>query len=168
MDNNHLTQEINSEKFKKEIHCLISKINNFIYLGSYEHPVIQSEEFEKLGIDVIINCTAAIDLLKFSSLNEEENKYIIEKIPIVDGDFNSFMEFMDKAVATIIKYLEKGKKIYIHCHKGISLAPAILIYYLMINKQFSYNKAFSLLKEKRPFIDINPRIENALKLVDEN
>lgn len=153
--------DINPEKLKDVEHYEISKINNFIYLGSFEHPAVNSEEFQALGIDVSINCAAEIDYAV--KLN-----CVTEKFPIIDGDSNTFLEHMDKAIETLVKYLSKGKKIYLHCHQGISRSPAILIYYLMVNKQFSYDKSLSLLRKKRSIIDIDPEFENALKVIDEN
>jgi hypothetical protein len=150
----------------KEQHCeepnymTISKINKFIYLGSFEHPFIDSEEFQKLGIDVIFNCSKEI-------VYTDQNKYIIENFQIVDGDSISMLENMDKINNKIVYYLSESKKIYLHCVKGISRSPTVLIYYLMSQKKFTYDNALSLLKNIRPVIDIDPEFENLLRTIEE-
>lgn len=150
-----------SETNQETEYTVISKINNLIYLGSFEHPYEPSTEFEALGIDVIINC-ASRDIEY-----PEQSKYIIENFPIVDGDSLSFLENIDKANDKIHYYLSRGKKIYLHCVSGASRSPAILVYYLMSHKKFSYDKAVSILKKIRPVICIDEEFETQLRIIDE-
>ena len=109
-----------NENQSQNNYATISKINNFIYLGSFEHPLFRSEEFEKLGIDVIINCSKEVEYT-------EQDKYIIESYPIIDGESLSMLEYMDKINDSITHHLSEGKKIYLHCVNGISRSPAVLI-----------------------------------------
>lgn len=140
--------------------CTISKINNYIYLGSCEHPILDSDEFQKLDIDVIINCAKEVEY-------DSVSKYHIEHFPIMDGNSISFLENMDQADIFIHRSLSMGKKIYLHCDKGISRSPAILIYYLMMHKKFTYDRAFRLLKRFRPVIDIDQEFEDSLRSIDD-
>jgi len=143
-------------------HLVISKINNFIYLGSREHPLTNTEEFEKLEIDVIINCSIEVVYPVY-----EENKYIIKNFRIKDGDTISFLDNIDIVVDTMHRYLCQGKKIYLHGVKGISRSPAILIYYLMAKKGFRFDRAYDLLRKIRPIVEINEEFENALRCIEE-
>ena len=138
----------------------ISEINKFIYLGSFAHPCSNSEEFQKLQINVVINCAAEIDY-------PCPLHYIFEKFPLENDEYASMLEYMDKAVEKIHRYLSQHKKIYIHCNNGNSRAPAILIYYLMVHKKFNYSRALSLLKKLRPTIMINDNFERELKTIEE-
>ncbi|MEM0354217.1 MAG: dual specificity protein phosphatase [Thermoplasmata archaeon] len=138
----------------------ISKLNNYIYLGSYEPAFNDSEDFKNLGIDVIINCAKEI-------VYPPTTKYVVEHFPLEDNEDASMLEYMDDANKKINRYLKYGKKIYIHCVDGISRSPAILIYYLMSSKKLTFIKAYSLLKSIRPGIKINPKFERELKTVEE-
>lgn len=138
----------------------ITRINNYIYFGSYEPPLMGDEEFTKLNIDVIINCTLEI---KYSFTD----KIKIETIPIIDGNVISFLEKMDQVINIIHTNLSKGKKIYIHCHSGMTTSPALIIYYLMMHKKFTYDKAYLLLKKRRPGIEIEPEIESSLRTIED-
>lgn len=143
----------------KSPHLEISKINNFIYLGSYEHPYTDSEEFQKLNIDVIINCAEEV--------NYPLSDYTIFKYPLFDDEYASMLEYMDAAIEKIHRCLSSGKRIYIHCVKGISRSPAILIYYLMVHKKFTFDQAQDLLKKIRPIIDINSNFERELRTIED-
>lgn len=138
----------------------ISKLNKYIYLGSYEPAYNDTEEFKKLEIDVIINCAKEI-------IYSPKTKYIVEHFPLEDNENASMLEYMDEANKKINRYLKYGKKIYIHCVDGMSRSPAILIYYLMSSKKLTFIKAYSLLKSIRPGININPKFERELKTVEE-
>ena len=139
---------------------IISKISNLIYIGSFEHAYEPSDEFKALGIDVIINCACEVQY-------PEQCDYIVENFPIKDGDSLSFLENMDRANDKIHYYLSKGKKIYLHCVRGVSRSPAILAYYLMSHKKFTYDRAVALLEKLRPVISINEEFETQLRLIEE-
>ena len=141
-------------------HLIISKINNSIYLGSFENAYEPSDEFKALKIDVIINCAIEVEY-------PEQSDYIVENFPIRDGDSLSFLENMDRANDKIHYYLSRGKKIYLHCVRGVSRSPAILVYYLMSHKKFTYDRAVRLLKKMRPVICINEEFETQLRLIEE-
>ena len=141
----------------------ISKINNFVYIGSFDHAFTDSEEFQKLGINVIINCTKEIE-----HPSEIIDKYTVINFPFENNDSASLLEYIDEVNEKIHNYLENGKKIYLHCIKGISRAPAILIYYLMSHKKFSYDQAHDLIREIRPVININDNFERELRIIEDN
>ena len=138
----------------------ISKVNNYIYLGPASHPLENSDEFCNLKVDVVINCAKEIKY-------PDNSKVIVEHFPIVDGDSISFLENMDQAISRIRYYLSHGKKIYLHCNLGRSRSPAILIYYLMVQKKFTYDNALELLEKIRPEISIHFEFENSLRVIEE-
>lgn len=137
----------------------VSKINDYIYIGSAEHPMENTEEFSKLGISVCINCASEITYPK---------KFLMEeKIPLDGGDI-TFMEYMDSAIHKIAYHLGQERKIYIHCDKGIDRSPSILIYYLMSKHNMSYDKALGVVRKSRPIVRIDPVIESHLRTIEDN
>ena len=141
-------------------HSAISKINNLIYMGPFEHPYTETDEFKDLNVNVIINCAEEVTY-------PEKSKYTILNFPMTDDTNASMLEYMDNAVEKIHKYLSNGKRIYIHSVKGQSRAPAILIYYLMVHKKFTFDQAYELLKRIRPSIEINSNFERELRTIEE-
>ena len=150
--------KITNENFKKYEYLLITKINDYIYLGSYEHPFTNSNYFQKLNIDIIINCAKEISY--------DADKLTVH-FEIIDGDDLSMLDNMDNAVETINKYVSEGKKIYIHCAQGISRSPAILIYYLMVYCNYSYYDAHDFIKSKRSVVEIDTVFDNQLRVIED-
>ena len=138
----------------------ITKVNNFIYLGSHEHSVRLTPEFENLDTDLVINCAKEVQY-------PDDYEYEVKSIPLVDNDYISFLENIDESADAIDKALSEKKKIYLQCSDGISRSPAILVYYLMIHKKFTYERACNLLKRLRPVIDISPDFKDQLVAIDE-
>lgn len=147
-------------KENEPVHLEITRINNYIYLGSYEHAYFNTEELQKLDIDTIINCAKEI------ILPDNFGRKILH-YPLEDGEYATLLEYMDNAINNIDKLLRSKKKIYLHCDFGKSRSPAILIYYLMINKNFTFDKALSFLKKIRPIISINDNFERELRAIEE-
>lgn len=138
----------------------ISKISDYIYIGTYLHSLNNTEEFLELKIDVVFNCASEIKYPKSVNLQ-------IEKFNIYNNDSISFIENMDEAIKKMKKYLSKGKRIYLTCNTGNSRSVAIFIYYLMMSKNITYNRAFLFVKRKRSSVCIDDDIENALKCLDD-
>jgi protein-tyrosine phosphatase len=62
---------------------------------------------------------------------------------------------MDAAADKIDYYITLGKRVYVHCVHGKSRSPAIIIYYLMKYKNFTYDQAFEKILSIRPIISMN-------------
>lgn len=141
----------------------ITKITDNLYLGSYEHSLTQSKEFEELKFDVVINC--ASKCVKYTELMK--SKYTIVNFPLDDDKNATLLEDLDTIDTTLHKFLKKQKKVYLHSVRGSSRAPAIVIYYLMLHKKFTYASAYKLMKHMRPSININPIFERELRQIEE-
>ena len=137
-------------------------IGNYIYLGSFEPAFNQDDEFQKLGINVVINCGHKI------RYPEQKYPFILENYPIADGDSVIMLENMDTVIEKIHHYLLQKKKIYLHCIDGVSVSPAILTYYLMVHKKYSYDQAYKLIQKLRPLVDIHCEFTNQLRVIEEN
>lgn len=137
----------------------ISKLNNYIYLGSYYPVYRNTKEFQELKIDVIINCAEEI-------VYPASNKYIIEHFPIEKNKNASMILYLETIYKKINDYLKNNKRIYVHCSDGLSRAPAVIIYYLMRDKKLTFNKAYMLIKLIRPSIKIYFNLILELKMLD--
>lgn len=152
--------DIDMEKFKKSSYYKISTIHDILYIGPYQHPVVNTEEFLQLKIDVIINCCAEITYVPPLNIK-------IEHYPIYESDIGSFLEHMDTIVESLKKHIIQKQKIYLHCHKGISITPAILTYYLMLVKNKKFDDAVTLIKKRRNVIDIDIEFEDCLRAIED-
>jgi protein-tyrosine phosphatase len=155
----HIPQPETNEENK---YIPITRVNRRIFIGSVDHVKHETDEFIKLEIDVIINCAAEI---KFS--DEIKSKYSIKNFPIDHDDHASLLECIDDANDFIRDNLHQKKRILLVCDDGMSRAPAILIYYMMSNKQFSYDYSLRLLSKLRSDISLHRNFEYELRTMDE-
>lgn len=58
--------------------------------------------------------------------------------------------------------LQQGRTIYVHCKAGRGRSASIVIVYLMKFQGFSFDKAFELVKEQRPQINLNDQQRGAI------
>lgn len=156
----HETETDTSQDYNYN-HLIISQINKNIYLGSCEHAIQNSEEFQNLKIDVIINCAVEVQYNNNTGCKVHNYK-------IVENNDISFMENMDDIVKKIAHYVRLGKKLYIHCVRGISRSPAILIYFFMTYKNFSYKQALKSIQRVRQGVEINEKIADVLLTIDQD
>jgi predicted protein tyrosine phosphatase len=129
-----------------------SLIANEIYISDYQYSV--NYEFLKMNkFTHIINCAGGSK--RFTTHKYDDFEYLVLDIKD-DPNFN-----LENSAKEVIKFIEKAdalcpnRKILIHCFEGISRAPALLITYLMWKNNFDKETAMLIVKEKRPFIEIN-------------
>ncbi len=75
-------------------------------------------------------------------------------VPVVDGCAPT-IEQLHKGATFIHQAITKGEKIYIHCHGGIGRAPTMAAAYF-VSQGLTVNNAIELIKQVRPYIEINP------------
>lgn len=104
---------------------------------------------KKKKIDVIFN----LSVEKCPNTNGEE--FLYESFNIPDKptiEINSILVEINKKLDD---YLLADKWILVHCYKGISRAPTVVISYLIMFKKFSLDEAFKFIRKKSEKIDPN-------------
>lgn len=123
----------------------ITKILPNLYLGNSNSVINQTIEFNDIGFNVLINCSTEITY--------DLSSYIIHKYPIDDDAIDgSFEQYVTTAVETIDHYVKTGNIVYVHCVHGVSRSVSIVIYYLMIYHNMSFDSAYSKILFLRPSI----------------
>ena len=90
-----------------------------LFLGNY-HLANDLELLKKLGITHILNCS-------IEHPNYFPNDFVYLHLHIHDDpSFKISQHFQQTR-----KFIDSAKKIYVHCHAGISRSSTIVIYYLM-------------------------------------
>lgn len=136
----------------------ISKISENLYLGPASHPISETDEFKALKCNTVINCAKEVEMT-----NESVKKFGLE-----DDQYATLLEYIDDASEYLADCIRKRRKIYICCSDGDSRAPAILIYYMMAYKDYSFDDAHNILKKIRHSIDLNLNFINELRIIEEN
>ena len=76
---------------------------------------------------------------------------------------------IDRAVAEGTKFLQeceaRGCRVLVHCSAGESRSPTLVIAFLISTRGCTFLEAFSLVKERRPSINLNPSFVAQLKQI---
>ena len=105
----------------------------------------------KHEIDLIINCSPE------SCKHENQMKQILNIIEYNIKDYGDFeyMSLFSEIIQQIEKNINENKKILIHCNKGISRAPTLVLAFIMIKLKKRFEDAFSYIRQIYPKADPN-------------
>ncbi len=65
-----------------------------------------------------------------------------------------------------MNFIKGEEKVFVHCAAGESRSATIVIAYLMWNKKMTFDKAYNLVKEKRPRIYPNFGFRQQLQMFE--
>ena len=123
-----------------------------IYLGSAFNAA-SKDILKDLGIKVVINMTKEISLY-----HQEDFKYL--QYDLYDDNKGSIKKYLEQVYEEILNNQEKDvdgnfkSNIFVHCYMGASRSASVVIYYLMRNKNYTFDESVELLKSKRG--NVNP------------
>ena len=131
-----------------KIHYLTKILKN-LYLSDFK-TVEDSKFLTKNKIDIIINLTS-----KKCQNSLSQKKFKIIKFDIADNPDVKIIDLITKVTNEIEKYRKLEKNIVVHCYKGISRAPTMIMAYLMLFLGMGFETAFEFVREKSPVVDPN-------------
>jgi len=121
-----------------------------LYVGNWDSSFDQ-KLLSSLG--AIINCTSA----KNRNFDDEQENYLRVRLP--EKGLDKYYQAFD----FIEKYLSKGENVLVHCAAGVSRSVSIIIGYLIIKKNWSFDLAYKFVRSIRKNVP-NPLIhETELK-----
>ena len=132
----------------------INYIIDNIYLGDKE-AAKDEELLKKYNITAVVNCANSFNSkyqdLRFIvlSMHDESSQNLFPKIEIG---------------YKFIKANSKGKNnIFVHCQAGRSRSASMVIFYIMKEKGWDYEKCYKYVKERRSVIGPNSGFKRQLK-----
>lgn len=134
----------------------INHIIDNIYLGDSTHS---EDELIELGISYVFNVTP--------NKYREYKKIIDVNIPIQDIYEQNIMDIYPEVSKHLKELNDKGIKIYVHCHAGISRSASLVILYIMMYHNMDFDDAFKYVRERRYCIQPNPSFAEQLKILGE-
>ena len=124
-----------------------------IYLGDV--LAAENETYLKsFNISVVINCA-------YEHISEYEDLKAYE-LKLTDHYPQQLFPIFEEAYEIIKNYNEKNK-IFIHCMSGVSRSASLVIFYIMKEKKWDYDKSFEFVQKIRTFINPNSDFVNQLK-----
>jgi protein-tyrosine phosphatase len=125
----------------------MSQILSNIYLGGYDKAVDKAW-LKRNKITHILNCTR-------EHPNYFPKDFLYMKLNLRDSIDQSIYEALEPSYGFIKRGTERGKRVYIHCHAGVSRSSSMLIYYLMKSRKTNYVDALTLVRDKRNIVRPN-------------
>ena len=124
-----------------------------LYLGDV--TAAENETYLKsFNISVVINCA-------YEHVSEYEDLKAYE-LKMTDHYPQQLFPTFEMAYK-IIKHYNKNSKIYIHCMSGVSRSASLVIFYIMKEKKWDYDKSFEYVQKIRTSINPNSDFVNQLK-----
>ena len=131
-------------------------IENKLYLGSYDPDNITT--LKEKGINKILSVMDG-DSSNFSYKEHGFNQKIIN---ITDYSDENIIQYFGEC----LNFIKGEEKVFVHCAAGESRSATIVIAYLMWNKKMTFDKAYNLVKEKRPRIYPNFGFRQQLQMFE--
>lgn len=133
-----------------------SKITDQIYIGSNQCCTMH---FKRELIDKGIHADISLEQNKIDAPFGAE--YYLW-MPVKDHSAPTMKQF-EVGTRFLNELIESGAKVYVHCQHGHGRAPTLAAAYLSIYKHLSPEKAFTLIKSRRPKVHPNGRQMSAVK-----
>lgn len=132
-----------------------------IYLGGVAHarPLV----YRTLSIDLVINCIPRTDphVLRTShttgcipseSLTGNPEVVYLNMLDHCDQDLETPIKI---ALMAMRAGVAGGKRILVHCHAGISRSSSIVIGWIMMTRNLTFNQALMYVRRRHPSADPN-------------
>lgn len=136
-----------AEEKKPDIEDM-TQITPNIYIGT-QRAASNKEYLLNHKITHVINLNASNKEYEFADTFEYYHVKVADKDFIeLPAEFYSAAEFINDAV-------NRNCVILVHCQQGLCRSPALVAYYLATSRNISLDEAINLIREKRPYVNIN-------------
>lgn len=129
----------------------MSLIVDHLYIGSWR-DMEEPAQLRGSGITHILNVAKEVDPAHHEDRLEG---FKVLHIPLVDEHRENILPYMESACAFIADARTTHGKCLVHCRRGISRSPAIVVGYLMREHGHDFDSALQYVKERRTCVSLN-------------
>jgi protein-tyrosine phosphatase len=148
------------------IHSIINHITSLgmqpteiipgIFLGN-AYNANNAQTLESYKISSIINVSMEIP-------NSFDSKYVYYRIPIMDDNHHHIIDY----IPDLLRFFDETRidpehALLIHCYMGSSRSASIVLLYLIMKCNYTFDAALTLIKAKRPIVNINTNFLEDIK-----
>ena len=131
-------------------------LDNLLFLGSQASTTSDIVTKRNIQNIISIGCNPLVNNVKIFKYDVDDN-----------GDPNNLYIFFNHVIPVIHEIINdcisKNEPILVHCQAGMSRSAAVIITWLMYNKNMSYEEAYLYVKERRPVISPNLTFTDYMK-----
>ncbi|GFN76842.1 protein phosphatase slingshot [Plakobranchus ocellatus] len=135
-----------------------SEILDFLYLGS-EWNASNLEELKAKGVGYILNVTKEIDNFFMGMLQ-------YYTVRVMDVEESDLLKHWDKTYKFICKARNNNSKVLVHCKMGISRSASTVMAFLMKDRRWSVDEAFTFVKARRSCVQPNAGFMEQLNMYE--
>ena len=134
----------------------IWKIRPHLYLGNLN----TLDMLDDYNIHMIFSLLPAENYLPENIMYERRVAYC----EIDDSPHENIIKCANFMIPLMVREIRNGHNILVHCHAGISRSVSILIAYLMVVENLSFDEALFSIRKVRPEANPNDGFVNQLKM----
>lgn len=134
-----------------------------IFLGN-GYNASNKQTLKHYKITSIINASVEIP-------NSYENQLLYKycRIPILDDNHHHIIEYIPEILRFFDETpIDSEHALLIHCYMGSSRSASIVLLYLIVKYGYNFDAALTLIKAKRPIVNINTNFLEDVRLYIEN
>ena len=128
----------------------MSGIRDHLFIGSWR-DIEEPETLRAAGITHVLNVAKEVDPTHHDGLEG----FCAMHIPLVDEHRENIVEHLECACNFIDAAKRDGGRVLVHCRRGISRSPAIVVGYLLRQDGFEFDDAVAYVKERRKCTSLN-------------
>ena len=125
-----------------------------IYLGDI-NAAADEAYLKEHNITTVVNCAISC------KSNYTDIKFI--ELRLYDDKSQILFPKLEVAYNFIKKNSKKNANILVHCKCGISRSTSLVVFYLMKERGWDYDRAIDYIRERRPIVQPNPGFEEQLR-----
>ena len=137
-------------------------ITDRIAIGN-RHEAADIEMLQANDITAVLNVAYDLDI-RYPNFDSSPYRFAIEyhKVGLIDGAGNEATT-LAAAVYMLAQILDRHKKVFVHCHAGISRSTTVVSLYLAETERISFNDALAIVQTQRPVADPNFYLRELLR-----
>uniref|UniRef100_A0A7S1LEL6 protein-tyrosine-phosphatase n=1 Tax=Neobodo designis TaxID=312471 RepID=A0A7S1LEL6_NEODS len=128
----------------------MSCIREHLFIGSWR-DIEEPETLRAAGITHVLNVAKEVDPAHHDGLEG----FCSMHIPLVDEHRENIVQHLECACTFIEAARNEGGRVLVHCRRGISRSPAIVVGYLMRQDGLEFDEAVSFVKQRRLCTSLN-------------
>jgi protein-tyrosine phosphatase len=148
-----------------------SEIEPHIFIGNVysvigNHRTKESDILDTLKIDIVISILSEDEYESHMITHDDFPEIEWHRLVTEDDEAENIFHHFLNTYSIINRAVHKNKNVIVHCAAGISRSPTLVIAYLMIKNNWTYNTAYKHVKNKRAIVKPNAGFVHQLKMLE--
>eukprot|EP00736_Rhodelphis_marinus_P012860 Rmarinus@m.26313 len=136
-----------------------------LYLGT-TYNARHAEELKAISVDAIIDLTRTDEAINLPSSMQVPSRIETVRFPFADQSDEDLLTVIENVEPHLDGWLAAGKHVLMHCNRGVSRSPAVIVGYLMRRWRCSLRQALRFVKACRGGVNLNRGFHSQLEALE--